>query len=242
MTPIQKAIEALRLSKEMHVANSGSLPHTFEVINEAIQALQSLQHEAVALRNRFNEQLFHYFGLGVLEGKESRDHDDKEGSAQKALAELNAIFDQALYTTPQPPAVPDSFAELVRFAYSEGQGRPINELSEFRWVDSESKRRLEAMLKAARPAKHSRSTLPDGVNRVRNVATGEITERRAVPDGYVMVQVVNCPNSGCNDSGCIPIQVGEDDWEPQQCEFCYTTPNSAFNLAPVIAAQQGGGQ
>ncbi|MAY54534.1 MAG: hypothetical protein CMQ37_01545 [Gammaproteobacteria bacterium] len=112
------------------------------------------------------------------------------GFPESAIIKMFCLKDgDKLYTTPQPPAVPDSFAELVRFAYSEGQGRPINELSEFRWVDSESKRRLEAMLKAAHPAKHTRSTLPDGVTRVRNVATGEITERRAVPDGYVMVPV-----------------------------------------------------
>jgi len=48
---------------------------------------------------------------------------------------------------------------------------------------------LSAMLATAHPAKHTRSTLPDGVTRVRNVATGEITERRAVPDGYVLVPV-----------------------------------------------------
>lgn len=30
-----------------------------------------------------------------------------------------------------------------------------------------------------------------------------------------------CIDSGCGNSGIIANQVGEDEWEPQQCEYCY---------------------
>lgn len=33
--------------------------------------------------------------------------------------------------------------------------------------------------------------------------------------------VFPCIDSSCDQDGCIPHQVGEDEWEAQQCEFCY---------------------
>lgn len=38
-----------------------------------------------------------------------------------------------------------------------------------------------------------------------------------------------CPNIDCLDRGIIPVQVNGN-WESQQCEFCYTNPNSLFNV------------
>jgi hypothetical protein len=45
----------------------------------------------------------------------------------------------------------------------------------------------------------------------------------------MMSELKLCPNLGCNNTGCIPVQISEDDWEPEQCEFCYTEPDSVFN-------------
>jgi len=30
-----------------------------------------------------------------------------------------------------------------------------------------------------------------------------------------------CIDSSCDQNGCIPHQVAEEEWEAQQCEFCY---------------------
>ncbi len=38
---------------------------------------------------------------------------------------------------------------------------------------------------------------------------------------------LKCPS--CDDEGFTVVQVGEDDWEQEQCEFCYTVPDSIFN-------------
>jgi len=70
----------------------------------------------------------------------------KDGNYDHALNHLDRAIKCA---QEQPPAVPDGYADLVRYAYSEGQGRGDIESSEFRWVDSESNRRLEALLTAA---------------------------------------------------------------------------------------------
>ena len=43
-----------------------------------------------------------------------------------------------------------------------------------------------------------------------------------------------CINAGCQNTGAIPHQVGEDDWEPEQCEFCYTQM-SIFNRDQLIS-------
>jgi hypothetical protein len=44
-----------------------------------------------------------------------------------------------------------------------------------------------------------------------------------------MAELKLCPNLGCNNTGCFPVQISEDDWELVQCEFCYTEPDSVFN-------------
>ena len=36
-----------------------------------------------------------------------------------------------------------------------------------------------------------------------------------------------CPN--CDNTGIIPVQIGHNEWEPMQCEFCYCDPESIFN-------------
>lgn len=54
----------------------------------------------------------------------------------------------------------------------------------------------------------------------------------------MQVPVEDCPDMGwgCNNDGCIPTQVREGEWEPQQCEFCYTVPWSRFNINKIIEA------
>lgn len=61
---------------------------------------------------------------------------------------------------------------------------------------------------------------------------------RAFLAGKVLVEVAKCPNAGCNDTGCIPVQIAHDDWDPQQCEFCHTVPNSKFNLEAMLTASK----
>lgn len=31
----------------------------------------------------------------------------------------------------------------------------------------------------------------------------------------------HCITSECDNNGTIPVRVSDDDWEPQQCEYCY---------------------
>ncbi len=153
-----------------------------------------------------------------------------------------------LYATPQPPAVPDSQKLISNLRESlEIQERKIERLRELLQKASDYKDYLQSPEES--PVWIWQGDGEDYPDSMANSLTVVIRADQlralihAVPDGYVLVPVVNCPNAGCNDSGCIPIQVGEDDLEPQQCEFCYTTPNSVFNLAPVLAAaQQGGGK
>ena len=40
-------------------------------------------------------------------------------------------------------------------------------------------------------------------------------------------KAVLCPD--CDNTGCIPIQIAEGEWEPMQCEFCYCVEDSLFN-------------
>ena len=39
-----------------------------------------------------------------------------------------------------------------------------------------------------------------------------------VPEGWV--KVAKCPDGRCKD-GVVPHQIGEFEWEPEQCQFCY---------------------
>ncbi len=35
----------------------------------------------------------------------------------------------------------------------------------------------------------------------------------------VLLRVARCPNDGCRD-GAVPVQVGEGEWEAEQCQWC----------------------
>ena len=54
----------------------------------------------------------------------------------------------------------------------------------------------------------------------------------------MQVPVEDCPDmvNGCCNDGCIPYQINEDEWEAQQCEFCYEVPWSRFNIDRIIEA------
>lgn len=43
----------------------------------------------------------------------------------------------------------------------------------------------------------------------------------------------NCPNIGYTAR-----QISDYEWEPEQCEFCYTEPNSRFNIVNEIIKEQ----
>ncbi len=67
----------------------------------------------------------------------------------------------------------------------------------------------------------------------------------------------DCPNNGCNNQGYMVVQTSErryvtrdmasdacdlslegqlysdDEFEQEQCEFCYRNPNSKFNLSQI---------
>lgn len=57
-------------------------------------------------------------------------------------------------------------------------------------------------------------------------------------DSTTDVPVEDCPDMGygCTNDGCIPHQIGEDEWEAQQCQFCYDVPWSRFNINKIIEA------
>lgn len=49
----------------------------------------------------------------------------------------------------------------------------------------------------------------------------------SLEEGIRISAGLKCPN--CDDVGFIPVQVSEDHFEQEQCEFCYTIPDSVFN-------------
>ena len=42
----------------------------------------------------------------------------------------------------------------------------------------------------------------------------------------------DCPD--CDNSGVIAVQTEPDEWEPAQCEWCYTYPGSKFRLKQLL--------
>lgn len=42
-----------------------------------------------------------------------------------------------------------------------------------------------------------------------------------------MFRILSCPD--CNNTGSFRIQTDFDEWEIQQCEFCYEEPMSVFS-------------
>lgn len=48
---------------------------------------------------------------------------------------------------------------------------------------------------------------------------------------------IRCPNPNCSDSGGYPEQIDDDEFEQVQCEFCWTNPNSFFNIAATFEAK-----
>ena len=49
-----------------------------------------------------------------------------------------------------------------------------------------------------------------------------------------MSELKPCQNPYCGNDGYYPEQVSEDEWEQVQCEFCYTEPNSVFNVVSAL--------
>ena len=60
---------------------------------------------------------------------------------------------------------------------------------------------------------------------IRKAPTAEYPEGQWI-EGYGPAPI-QCPN--CNNTGGYPIPDGDGDWQEEQCEFCWTEPNSIFN-------------
>lgn len=64
-------------------------------------------------------------------------------------------------------------------------------------------------------------------------------EIRDLPSERKIRDIINsrldCPN--CDNSGSIPHRISDDEWEPEQCEFCYAEKNSRFNLPEAILTE-----
>ena len=67
-------------------------------------------------REQFEDMLMDYFGLGVAEGKEGRDHDDVNGSAQEKFHEIMRAWQAASATPALPQGVEQYLAECERCA------------------------------------------------------------------------------------------------------------------------------
>ena len=35
-----------------------------------------------------------------------------------------------------------------------------------------------------------------------------------------LLKLAKCPNSNCDNNGTISYQISDDEWEPQQCQWC----------------------
>ena len=52
-------------------------------------------------------------------------------------------------------------------------------------------------------------------------AEHELVEARcALTEACKLLELARCPNTGCLDGG-IPVQIAEDEWEQEQCQWCY---------------------
>ncbi len=87
----------------------------------------------------------------------------------------------------------------------------------------------EETIAATRERKQERGTLAYFGDLI-----GELTKIEATTTANVPVE--DCPNmpNGCCNDGCVPYQINEDEWEAQQCEFCYEVPWSRFNINRII--------
>lgn len=57
-------------------------------------------------------------------------------------------------------------------------------------------------------------------------------------EGKVLVPVVDCPD--CPNQGWYTVgNIDTGDAEQEQCQFCYTIPNSRFNIEVMIKAARG---
>ena len=74
-----------------------------------------------------------------------------------------------------------------------------------------SRRRNEELISRAKNAEHNFNIVHD--------ENEELKE-------FIKSIAQECINLHCDNRGA--VWIGEDDWA--QCEFCYTTPNSKFNI------------
>ena len=54
-------------------------------------------------------------------------------------------------------------------------------------------------------------------------------------DPIKLLEVARCPNTDCID-GAIPHQVGEQEWEAEQCQWCYEREQATKSPTTTINA------
>jgi hypothetical protein len=54
-----------------------------------------------------------------------------------------------------------------------------------------------------------------------NKPTVEGTETEEALWGETWEGKYRCPNTGCDNMGTIAVRVSEEEWEPEQCQYCY---------------------
>jgi hypothetical protein len=76
-----------------------------------------------------------------------------------------------------------------------------------------------------RGALESRNAIISSQNEAMRQASAEI---QRLKDLIATSGGLQCPDPACNNQGWSPIQVRDDEWEQQQCEWCYTVEDSVF--------------
>ena len=71
-----------------------------------------------------------------------------------------------------------------------------------------------------------------------NVLNEQTAEIERLEGEVKMSGGLKCPS--CEDIGWYPVQTDFDEWEQQQCEFCYTIDGSIFNRRAALDKEQDG--
>lgn len=65
-------------------------------------------------------------------------------------------------------------------------------------------------------SKHEHLDHEPFANRVEKAIIAYETALRLEIEG-----AITCPTVGCDSNGTIAVRVSEDEWEPQECQYCY---------------------
>jgi len=73
-----------------------------------------------------------------------------------------------------------------------------------------------------------RAGSPECVTNLQNTIDTLTAENSGLKADIAASAGLKCPNPDCGDQGFQAIQVTDDDWEQEQCEFCYTVKDSVY--------------